>query len=114
MPEVLDDGQCLRGRGARVRACDAASREKIGDIADADDGKSGFGERIQNRARGRHCKIAALGGALEGAWLATKGAGDDPADATLVRMPAGDATSFVELRQGEHGLVGGDLEDGVL
>ena len=94
---------------------DPAIEEDVGDLADADNGVSGFGEAVEEHAgRGRDGIVVAVGGPGEGAGSAKEGAGDDAADFVFPAQEiTGDLAAAVQFIERDLFFVGGDLEDAV-
>src|SRR6185503_20771163 len=111
----FEDGHAVIVRGCVDRAGEPAAREEVFYLADTDDRVSGRFHLVHDRCLKRfERKVPAIRCAREVPWLADEGAGNHPADthATTDEIE-GDAADAVQLVDGNHRLMSGDLKHGV-
>ena len=97
------------------RTAGAAAGEQVVHFADRDNGRPAPREQVEQRiARRVECIVVAVGGPFERAGRADERTRDDAPDTkSPARQVEGNLADAVQLRDGNHVLMGGDLKDAV-
>src|ERR1700738_1837367 len=94
-----------------MRLGDAFAPENVADFPDADHGKTGLANCIQNCARRFHRKIVSSGRAPETSRRAVKRTRDHTTDSISISMLPCDLANLVKFSDRQHVLVGGGLQN---